>query len=255
VRTAPRAALRTALRSALRTAASLQGLRPLFAVLLATCLPFDDSRAQEETTTDADATDAAEVLCLSLPRIAVADAAPVVSAFSETLREQIAAFVGGPLLEPRPMTSRVPAQIRAEAAQEGCRYLLNVTFTHHPQSKIGRRTAQTAITVGSAATQLGAVSSSASGALGAASTISGLFGGEDDHGGPNGSGIYPLGKNDRVALEYALEPVKRHEASASQSRKFEGKAAKDNDPQVEALVEQAANAIADTLLSDQAAAQ
>lgn len=235
--------------SAVNILTGSRSFQHLSAGFLAACLLAGASGAQAGTDAEEDA-DSPEVLCMALPRVAISNGDAVVSAFSETLREQVAALVSGPLVEARSMTSRLPVQVRAEAQQEGCRYLLNVTFSHHPQSRIGKRSAETAVTVGAAASQLGAMSSSASGALGAASTISGLFGRGRDDGGSSGSGLYPLGKNDRVGLAYTLEPVGKQQPAEPRSGQFAGKAAKDNDPQVEQLIEKAATAVLETLLAN-----
>jgi len=211
-----------------------------------------DADEQNEGEQAAEAAEQTNALCMSLPRVSIGDGAAVVSQFSEYVREQVAVFVDGPLVETRAMSSRLPVQVRAEAKQEGCRYLLNLTFNHHPQSKIGKRSADAAVTVGSAASSLGALSNEATGALGAASTISGLFGNDDS--GATSNSAYPVGKNDRLVLSYVIEPVgKQPPLAKGQDGKFEVKVTKDNEPAFEGLVEQAAGAIVESLVAEQEA--
>lgn len=182
-------------------------------------------------------------VCMPLPRVAIGDNKPIVSAFSETLREQVAAFVAGPLVDVRGVGARLPVQARAEAARAGCRYLLNVSFAHRPDSRLGRRTADTAMAVGSVASSvvdLGAAGS----AIGAAGALGGLFPGSDSDG---GGGLYPVGRNDRVTLEYSLEPVGKQASGAPRTGSFAAKATRDNEPLVESLVEKLSTEIVEKL--------
>jgi hypothetical protein len=184
-------------------------------------------------------------LCMTLPRVAVGDGAPIINAFSEQLRKQIATTLAGPMVEPRGVASRLAVQARAEASDLKCHYLLNVNFTHTPNSKIGKHSAQTAMEVGrvasSVASSVGSMSSRTSGAVGAASSIGGLFG---NHSGSSsrsdvGSGFYPVGKNDKISMTYSLELVDGE--AVVKKGEFAGKVSKDNEPLVDTYIEKLAN--------------
>jgi hypothetical protein len=184
-------------------------------------------------------------VCMTLPRVAVGNGAPIINAFSEQLRKQVATTLAGPMVEPRAVASRLPIQERAEASNLKCHYILNINFTHTPNSKVGRRSAQTAMEVGrvasSVASSVGSVSSRASGAVGAASSIGGLFGNRSgsDSRGDIGGGFYPLGKNDKVAMSYSLELVDGE--AVLKKGEFAGKVTKDNEPLVDTYIEKLAN--------------
>lgn len=178
-------------------------------------------------------------VCISLPRVAVGDAEPIINSFSERLRKQIAVTLVGPMVEPRGVDSRLAIQARAEASNLKCHYILNVNFTHTPNSRIGRHTADAALTVGRAAQTVGSMSGQTSSAMGAAATLGGLFGnrGSDSHSSA-GDGFYPLGKNDRVQLTYSLELVDGE--AVVKKAQFDGKVSKDNEPLVDTFVEKLA---------------
>jgi hypothetical protein len=209
----------------------------LFAALVTTAALVAPVAAQNDTGASPGVP-----ICMPPPRVAVGENAPIVSALSEQFRDQIAAYLAGPLVEPRGIEARLPVQARAEAVAQKCHYILNITFTHKPKSRIGRRTAESALVVGSAAQSLGSMSQGASGALSAASTLGGLFGRRDSGSGAGaGSGFYPVGKNDQVEIQYSLELVDA--AAVKKAAKLGGKAAKDNEPLVDTLVEKMAGEI------------
>jgi hypothetical protein len=184
-------------------------------------------------------------VCMALPRVAVGDGAPVINSFSERLREQIATTLAGPMVEPRKIDSRLAIQARAEASNLKCHYLLTVNFTHAPNSKIGKRSAQTAMEVGQVATNVastvGAVSSRTSNAMGAASSIGGLFGNRSssDNRSEVGNGFYAVGKNDKIAMTYSLELVDGD--AVVKKGEFAGKVSKDNEPLVDTYIEKLAS--------------
>ena len=203
----------------------------------------EDTSGIEETTAEESA---GVAVCLSVPRVSASSSAPVVSGFSEALREEFTAFLRGPLLDPRPLAARLPAQAKAEAAQLQCKYILNVALAHVPNSKIGRRTAQAAMTVGSAAESFGALSETASSGLSAASTLGGLFGGGDA---AAVSGMYPVGKNDQLTIQYVIELVDKK--GTLKNGNLTRKVSRDGEPVLEQLIELAATEIIDaTTTSD-----
>lgn len=181
-------------------------------------------------------------VCMTLPRVAVGDSAPIINGFSERLRKQIATTLAGPMVEPREVEARLAIQARAEASSLKCHYILNVNFKHTPNSRIGRRSADAAMTVGRAAQAVGSIGGRSSDALGAASTLGGLFGnrGSDSHS-EAGDGFYPLGKNDRVAIDYTLELVDGE--ALVKKAEFSGKVSKDNEPLVDTYVEKLAGEV------------
>jgi hypothetical protein len=197
---------------------------------------------------DAEAENTGIRLCMPLPRVSISEATPVVSALSDVLRGQIATFVSGPLVNPRAVASRLPVQARAEAVKLKCRYLLNITFNHHPDSKIGRHSANAALTVGSAAESLGALGG-ASGALGAAATLGGLFNNGDSDA-SDSAGTYPTGKNDVVTFKYTMDPVVGGGGGAAKNGTFTAKATRDNEPVVDVLIEKLATEIVDALATE-----
>jgi hypothetical protein len=178
-------------------------------------------------------------VCMTLPRVAVGDSAPIINSFSERLRTQIATTLAGPMVDPRGVDARLAIQARAEASNLKCHYILNVNFTHTPNSRIGRRTGETAMTVGRAAQTVGSMSGRTSGAMGAASTLGGLFGNRSsDNRSAAGDGFYPVGKNDRVEITYSLELVDGE--AVVKKGAFSGKVSKDNEPLVDTYVEKLA---------------
>lgn len=199
----------------------------------------DDNGAEAENT--------GVKLCMPMPRVSISEATPIVSALSDALRGQIATFISGPLVNPKAVASRLPVQARAEAVKLKCKYLLNITFNHHPDSKIGRQSANTALTVGSAAESLGALGGS-SGALTAAATLGSLFN-NGDSGASDAAGTYPTGKNDVVTFKYTMDPVGT--GGASRTGTFTAKATRDNEPIVDALIEKMATEIVDALAKEQ----
>lgn len=205
--------------------------------------------AQKAKTQDTAAEDGERgtPLCLALPRVAIDDATPVVADFSKVLRERIATVVAGPLIEPHAIKSRLPVQARAEAQKAGCNFLLDVTFVHRPASQLGRRAADDALTVGRATQRVANSRNSASGAISAGSTLSGML--DSDRGSRRSNSsqrFYSLGKNDRVSMQYTLESLG---SAAPITAEFTEKASKDNEPMVELLVDKTAAAVAEALLA------
>lgn len=224
---------------------SLASLALVALMLALPAFAAQDPDAADDSGSEADNNTGVR-LCMPMPRVSISEATPIVSAFSEVLRGQIATFVSGPLVNPKAVASRLPVQARAEAVKLKCRYLLNITFNHHPDSKIGHRSANTALTVGSAAESLGAFGN-ASGALGAAATLGSLFG-SGDSGASDNAGTYPTGKNDIVTIKYTMDPV--GSGGTAKTGTFTAKATRDNEPIVDALIEKLATEIVDALAAE-----
>lgn len=177
-------------------------------------------------------------LCMPVPRVSIDGGSPAFTPMSDALRKQLAGILAGPLLQTIPLQARLPSQIRAEAASVGCAHVLTFVFDHRPKSQLGRQSADAALDVGRAATSVVDLGSDASSALGAASTIGGLFKGNSA---PRSSGFYPVGKNDSVSIQYTLTSLGTDDAPLA--RTVSGKAAKANEPLVNRLMEQMAEAV------------
>jgi hypothetical protein len=200
------------------------------------------STANADDTLDANAVPSGPpALCIAQPRIAITGRGEAVTGFSEQLRAQIAASLAGPLLTPVLLQARATRQIAAEAVQAKCRSILIIRFQHNPVSSRGKHTADQALATGEVAA--GFVGNALVGnVVGLASSGSAIFGGDSSS--SSGQGLYPLGKNDTVSIEFELEAVGT-DGIKEDSKTLAGKAEHDNEPVVENLLEK----LADDVLS------
>jgi hypothetical protein len=199
----------------------------------------------------AHAADSPVMVCMSAPRVAVDDSPPAITNLSDGLVQQVNGFLSGPLIQTKELQSRVAVQARAEAVQQKCTYLLNMTFTHHPNSRIGRNTAETAMDVGDVARSYGhvPVPARANDALGAARALGGILDRKESRSSSRssaGGSFYPIGKNDRVEIQYSLERVA--DKSVAKTAEHKAKASKDNQPLVEAMLEEIAGEVLEVVV-------
>lgn len=83
---------------------------------------------------------------------------------ANALRETFASFLTGPSLRPQPLTARLASQVREEARQSSCPYLLLTTFNHtHKQGGGGLLGRMAAGAAQQGAWEAGATSGSAVG--------------------------------------------------------------------------------------------
>jgi hypothetical protein len=156
------------------------------------------------------------------------------SAAANTVREVFTSFLTGPSLRPQPLSARLASQVREEARQAGCPYLLLTTFKHERKrsggSMLGRMAA--------GAAQQGAWEAGV-----ASGSTAGRIAGQAAYGAA-GQAAYnyavSVRTNDQLALGYRLETMDGKVVVEQQAKR---KARSDGEDLLTPMAQQSAEAI------------
>jgi hypothetical protein len=158
---------------------------------------------------------------------------------ADAVRQTFSTFLTGPTLSVAPLTARLESQLRQEARLAGCRFTLLTTVEHRRKSgsSLLSRAAGSAVQHGAwragAEAGTGVARVAADAAVGAVSATASDW-------------AYAVRTKDELALTYRLEGP---DANLLAQKKVKRKAESDGEDLLTPLVEQAAVAIADAVLT------
>jgi hypothetical protein len=148
----------------------------------------------------------------------------------ESILDRWYTFLQGPAVEIVPMESRIPIQVRLEASQKGCDYILYSSVTQKGKSNMFGSLFKTAIPVVASTVPIpvsgGVAGTVQSGAVNAAKNI-----------GVQAAGNINIKANDHVTLDYDFVNVAS--SSSLLARSVKGKAKTDGEDVFSTLIEQA----------------